>query len=114
MLPQQNRLHLRKEKNFFSQAKRVSLHGVGLYWRKSQDNTLRAAVIVPAAVVRKATGRNLLKRIVSAVIQQKIIANATEIQGKEFIIIIHKVGETHDSLERTITHLLTEMRDRTR
>ena len=113
MLTQRNRLHLRKEKRFFSQAKRVSLRGVSLYWRKSQDKTPRAAVIVPATVVRKATGRNLLKRIVRAIIQQKIIATPAEVQGKEFIIVIHKAGETHDSLERAITHLLAEMRDRT-
>jgi ribonuclease P protein component len=67
MIPQYYRLQLRKEKTFFSTAKRLSTPNFSLFFTKSTDR-FKTTVLVSKKVAAQSVRRNRIKRVVRSII----------------------------------------------
>lgn len=105
MLPQENRLDLRHETQFFKTAKRQNAQSFQVWWRPSQDTQF--AIIVPKKVSKLAVQRNILSRRMKSV----LLKAKAQLSQKQLVVIFFPKGKnsSYDQLAKevqNITHRL--------
>lgn len=107
MLPQQNRLQLRNQPDFFQHAKRVYSPLFIIFWQKNTQPIFQATVIVSKKVSGKSTERNALKRKV----RNALLPYSKENRSVKVIISVHpkmnvsSFEEIEQELQKTISRI---------
>lgn len=105
MLKKINRLQLRGERNFFSQATRLSGSGFTTFIRKQIHPEAQITCIAPKKSTQLAVERNKLKRRARAFCAELLRQNV--LAPLEYVLVLQK-----NFLSQDKTHILRELQDR--
>ena len=94
MLPLKHRLPLRNQREFFDVASRRHTRHFVIYFVANDLENARAAVIVPAKVVAKATARNKIRRQITSY----LFSNIDKLDG-DIVIYVKRIFSKEDLKE---------------
>lgn len=105
MLSKHQKLQLRQEKEFFTEATRTVIHPFLVYIQHNQE-VPRFTVIVPKRVVTQSTQRNKLKRQIYQVIQDRLKENAFAAVSVAFVV---NRPASQEQLQQVTNQVLDEL-----
>ena len=110
MFPKDQRLQLRKKREFFSRARTATSAHFVMFYIPTQEEKSMYAVIVPAARIQLATERNLLKRRMRVAIKE--FDEILQKKDKSMEVVLLYKGRScvsYESIKKEVSQLFSRL-----